>query len=68
MYDFYTTSAELLKETTDEAAFTRNSNGGFTCASCDKDIKNLYNLLNKSQDRANWNKLPPRESPGKVFF
>lgn len=48
LYEFYTTSAQLLKDSTEEAAFVRRSNGGFSCASCDKDVSNLYNTLNQS--------------------
>lgn len=71
LYDFYTTSAQLLKDTTDDAVLLKRSMGGISCASCDKDVTNLYSFINQSQqqDYATWNKLPTKDSTSvKVFF
>lgn len=67
LFDFYTTSAQLLQETTEEAAFIRRSNGGFSCASCDKDVTNLFNSLNQSNPHANKNKQKDYSIKGPGF-
>ena len=62
LYEFYTTSAELLKETTDEASIVKRSLGGASCISCDKDVNNVYGILNQSQDPINWAKISNKDS------
>lgn len=69
LYDFYTSSAQILKDSTDEASFVRKSMAGVSCASCDKEVSNLYSLSMQQQEFTNWNKFAPRDAlPGKVLM
>jgi len=70
LYDLYSSHA-LPKEGVDEALFVKKPLGGYSCASCEKDVNNLYLLINQQPEYANWNKFPvrdPNERMPKVFL
>ena len=62
MYDFYNTSAQMLKDSADDPSLVRKSACGYSCASCSKDVSNLYMHMSRTQDHASWNKLPAHDS------
>lgn len=47
----------------DDAMFSKKPLGGFSCASCEK---NLINLSNKPPDYYSWNKLPLRDPAERI--
>jgi len=61
LYEFYLSSMNNLKEHADEASLIKRSLEGISCISCNKDVSNVYEQLNKSHDYINWNKLPQRD-------
>lgn len=61
MYEFYLTSVSHLREHGDDALLVKRSLEGVSCISCDKDVSNVYEVLNQSQDYITWNKLPQRD-------
>ena len=49
------------KEPIDEAGFIKRPLGGYSCASCERDVNNLYSMINQQPEYANWNKFPSRD-------
>ena len=49
------------KDAADEPIFIKKPLGGYSCAACEKDVNNLYLLINQQPEYANWNKFPVRD-------
>ncbi len=60
LYDMYY-SVPPMREAAEDPVFIRRPLGGYSCASCDKDINNLYTMINQQPEYANWNKFPTRD-------
>jgi hypothetical protein len=52
-----------IHEHEDDAMFTKKPLGGMSCASCEKDIINLYG---KKADYLPWNKFPLRDPSERI--
>ncbi len=65
LYELYYTTVPG-KEGAEDAVFIRKPLGGYSCASCEKDLTNLYQMINQRPEYANWNKFPVRESTERV--
>ena len=52
LYEFYTTSAQLLKDTTEDSSMIKRSVFGVSCVSCDKEVSShgTKPTLNQTQD------------------
>eukprot|EP00826_Nyctotherus_ovalis_P038205 TRINITY_DN3569_c0_g1_i17.p1 TRINITY_DN3569_c0_g1~~TRINITY_DN3569_c0_g1_i17.p1 ORF type:complete len:490 (+),score=153.32 TRINITY_DN3569_c0_g1_i17:48-1517(+) len=61
IYEFYLTSVSHLRGHGDEALLVKRSLEGVSCISCDKDVSNVYEMLNQSHDYITWNRLPQRD-------
>lgn len=62
LYEFYLSSVTHLKDHTEDASLIKRSLEGVSCISCDKDVSNVYELLNQSHDYVAWNRLPQRDT------
>src|ERR1035437_7743679 len=68
LYDLFMSSRSHVNENEDDAMFTKKPLGGMSCASCEKDILNLYG---KKADYLPWSKFPfrdPSERIARVIF
>lgn len=50
-----------MVEDNDDAILSKKPLGGFSCVSCDKQIKNMSHLGSNTGDFNTWNRMPQRE-------
>lgn len=60
LFELYTSNS-AIKEAVDDSSFVKKPLGGYSCASCEKELTGLYNLINQQPEYANWNKFPVRD-------
>ena len=64
LYDlFMSRTAEQTHQTEDDAMFSKKPLGGYSCASCEK---NLINLQGRAQDYYPWQKFPMRDPSERI--
>ena len=54
-------NGENRQDMSEEAMLIRRPLGGYSCASCEKEIANIYAVANKEHPAIVWQKLPPNE-------
>ena len=59
-------SAPSARDGGEGAIFIKKPLGGYSCASCEKDINDLNSLINQQPEYANWNKFPVKESTDRI--
>eukprot|EP00831_Metopus_contortus_P047744 TRINITY_DN3865_c0_g1_i1.p1 TRINITY_DN3865_c0_g1~~TRINITY_DN3865_c0_g1_i1.p1 ORF type:complete len:306 (-),score=104.04 TRINITY_DN3865_c0_g1_i1:35-952(-) len=59
LFELY--NALISSRESEESTFIKKPLGGYSCAACEKEIKNLYNMINQDPEYANWNKFPIKE-------
>ncbi len=63
LYDLFMQKNVQQHDHEDDAMFTKKPLGGMSCASCEKDIVNMYG---KKVDYLPWNKLPFRDPSERI--
>jgi len=70
LYDMYY-SLVPFREPAEDPIFIKKPLGGYSCASCEKEVGDLYSLANQPPEYAGWNRFPahePNERAPKVFL